>query len=43
VRKALGGGPTVGRRIEGQGRGLMPYVAMLAFVPLGFVLLRRNL
>jgi hypothetical protein len=43
VRNALGRGPTVGRRIEGHRRALMPYVAMLVFVPLGFVLLRRNL
>ena len=43
VRKALGSGPTVGRRIEGHRHALMPYVAMLAVVPLGFVLLRRNL
>jgi hypothetical protein len=43
VRKAVGSGPTVGRRIEGHRRALMPYVALLAFMPLGFVLLRRNL
>jgi hypothetical protein len=43
VRAALGNGPTVGRRIEGKRRALMPYIAMLVFVPLGWVLLRRNL
>jgi hypothetical protein len=43
VRRALGDGPTVGRRIEGDRRALMPYVVMLGFVPLGFILLRRNL
>jgi hypothetical protein len=43
VRGALGTGPTVGRRIEGSRKALMPLVAMLAVLPLGFVLLRRNL
>lgn len=43
VRGSLGTGPTVGRRIEGSRRALMPVVAMLAVLPLGFVLLRRNL
>ena len=40
VREALA---TVDRRIEGNRRALMPYVALLAILPLGFVLYRRNL
>lgn len=43
VRAALGNGPTRQRRIEGNRRALMPFVALLAVVPLGFVLYRRNL
>ena len=43
VRESIGTGPTVGRRIEGSRRALMPYFALLAVLPLGFVLLRRNL
>lgn len=43
VREALGEGPTVERRIEGSRRALMPWVALLALLPLGFVLYRRNL
>jgi hypothetical protein len=43
VREALGTGPTQERRIEGDRRALMPWVALLAVVPLGFVLYRRNL
>lgn len=43
VREALGAGPTTPRRIEGHRRGLMPWVALLAVAPLGFVLYRRNL
>ena len=43
VREALGKGPTVDRRIEGNRQALMPYVALLAVFPLGFVLYRRNL
>jgi len=43
VRAALGTGPTTPRRIEGNRRALMPYVALLAIIPLGFVLYRRNL
>ena len=31
------------RRIEGNRQALMPYVAFLAIIPLGFVLYRRNL
>ena len=43
VREALGSGPTATRRIEGSRRALMPFVALLAAIPLGFVLFRRNL
>jgi hypothetical protein len=43
VRAALGQGPTRPRRIEGNRQALMPYVALLTIVPLGFVLYRRNL
>lgn len=43
VRAALGTGPTTPRRIEGNRQALMPYVALLAIFPLGFVLYRRNL
>ena len=43
VREALATGPTVDRRIEGNRQALMPYVALLAILPLGFVLYRRNL
>jgi hypothetical protein len=42
VRRSLGAGPTVERRIEGSRRALMPFVALLGVFPLGFVLLRRN-
>jgi hypothetical protein len=43
VRSALGTGPTSPRRIEGNRQALMPYVALLAVIPLAFVLYRRNL
>jgi hypothetical protein len=43
VRAAFGDGPTRPRRIEGNRQALMPYVALLTIVPLGFVLYRRNL
>jgi hypothetical protein len=39
----VGAGPTVDRRIEGSRRALMPFVALLSVLPLGFVLYRRNL
>lgn len=39
----LGAGPTRERLLEGERRALMPYATMLALLPLGFVLLRRNL
>jgi len=40
---ALGAGPTRKRILEGERRALMPYATMLALLPLGLVLLRRNL
>lgn len=43
VREAVGAGPTQERRIEGNRQALMPWVALVAVVPLGFVLYRRNL
>ena len=43
VRTALGTGPTTPRRIEGNRQALMPYIALLTIIPLGFVLYRRNL
>ncbi|NUT56564.1 MAG: hypothetical protein HOQ03_11375, partial [Thermoleophilia bacterium] len=39
----LGEGPTRKRILEGERRALMPYATMLVLLPLGFVLLRRNL
>lgn len=42
VRASLGSGPTRERRHEGGRFALMPYVALTAVFPLGFVLLRRN-
>jgi hypothetical protein len=43
VAAALGDGPTRARVLEGERRALMPYATMLALLPLGFVLVRRNL
>jgi hypothetical protein len=43
ARSALGTGPTTERIIEGERQALMPWVALAAFLPLGLVLLRRNL
>jgi hypothetical protein len=43
AREALGTGPTRQRIIEGERRALMPWVALAAALPLGLVLLRRNL
>ena len=42
VRSLIGTGETIARPQEGERRALMPYVTLLALVPLGFVLLRRN-
>ena len=39
----LGTGATRERVIEGERRALMPFVTLVAVLPLGFVLLRRNL
>jgi hypothetical protein len=39
----IGDGPTRERVLEGERRALMPYATMLALLPLGFVLIRRNL
>jgi hypothetical protein len=43
ARAALGTGPTADRIIEGERQALMPWVTLAAFLPLGFVLFRRNL
>jgi hypothetical protein len=43
AREALGTGPTRQRIIEGERRALMPWVALAAVLPLGLVLVRRNL
>jgi hypothetical protein len=43
VAEALGSGPTRERVLDGERRALMPYATMLVLLPLGFVLLRRNL
>ncbi len=40
---ALGSGATRERVIEGDRRALMPYATLAVLVPLGFILLRRNL
>lgn len=42
AREALGTGPTRLRIIEGERRALMPWVALAAVLPLGLVLVRRN-
>jgi hypothetical protein len=43
VADLLGTGPTRARENEGTRRSLMPWVALAAVFPLGFVLFRRNL
>jgi hypothetical protein len=43
VREAIGEGPTVSRAHESTRIALMPYVAVVALLPLCVVLLRRNL
>jgi len=43
VGDLLGSGPTTGREHEGRRRALMPWITLAAFLPLGFVLRRRNL
>ena len=42
VRSAIGTGPTIETEQEGERRALMPYVTLLTILPLGFLLLRRN-
>ena len=42
VLDLLGTGPTIDRRHEGSRLALMPWITLAAFLPLGFVLLRRN-
>lgn len=39
----LGTGPTMDRRHEGNRLALMPWITLAAFLPLGYVLRRRNL
>lgn len=39
----FGSGPTKARPFEGERLALMPYVTLAAFVPLAFLLWRRNL
>jgi von Willebrand factor type A domain len=43
VRERLGTGPTREREHEGSRRSLMPWLALAAALPLGFVIARRNL
>ncbi len=43
ARRLLGSGPTRERELEGGRRALMPWITLAAVLPLGFVLLRRNL
>lgn len=43
ARRHLGSGPTRSRTAGGTQVALMPYVTLAAFVPLAFLLLRRNL
>jgi hypothetical protein len=42
ARDVLGSGPTRPRELEGERLALMPYITLAAFVPLAFVLWRRN-
>lgn len=43
AERVLGEGPTRRRSLEGERLALMPYVTLAAFVPLAFLLWRRNL
>lgn len=43
VEDLVGSGPTVDRRHEGNRLALMPWITLAAFIPLGYVLRRRNL
>jgi hypothetical protein len=38
----FGSGPTIGRSLQGDRLALMPYVTLAAFLPLAFLLWRRN-
>jgi hypothetical protein len=42
AREALGTGPSKDQIIEGERRALMPWVTLAAFLPLGLILLQRN-
>jgi hypothetical protein len=42
VRELIGDGETVNREHEGGRLALMPYITLVALLPLGFVFLRRN-
>jgi hypothetical protein len=42
ARDILGSGPTRPRELEGERLALMPYLTLAAFLPLAFVLWRRN-
>lgn len=42
ARDVLGTGPSKDQIIEGERRALMPWVTLAAFLPLGLILLRRN-
>jgi von Willebrand factor type A domain len=42
VAEAVGTGPTTSREHEGRRRALMPWITLVAILPLGFVLRRRN-
>ena len=42
VAEVVGEGPTRAREHEGKRRALMPWITLLAILPLGFVLRRRN-
>ena len=42
VSHLLGTGPMI-RKHEGRRRALMPYITLAVLLPIGFVLLRRNL
>jgi hypothetical protein len=43
VEDLVGSGPTMDRRHEGNRFALMPWITFAAFLPLGFVLWRRNI
>jgi hypothetical protein len=43
IRELVGDGPTATREHEGERRALMPWITLLALLPLAYVLRRRNL